>query len=472
VRLRADERGVSAVLLAISLTVLIGFVALGTETGLWYSIKRQNQSAADAAVIAAAYEVLAGKTDLAANLLPAATQAATRNGYTGDTPVVTYPYSDAIVSNGVAVSLRKTQQTLLASLFLGSVTIETKAVATVVPTSPGCVLSLNTSGTDVGVSGSSALTAPDCSIMAASTDNCSINLHDQGGVIQAKYLITAGQVSYGQNCSTFDPTNPPSNLQANLMTGVSSRQFVDPYGASGTPSFTNSCSGATDYLSHSFLTCNMPTTPCGNPTGSTTHTYPGNCKVNGNPTLKNDGAATIVLSANTQIAGDLTIKNQTVNLSPGTYWITDGDLSLAANGVLQCTSCSAATGTGVTIIFTSTKTSGAKVGAPTMQSNPTINNLNAPGSGTYAGLLMVQDTVTGATYTTSAKFDGTPGQTLNGLVYLPNSNMSFQGNPSVTNSCLLIISKTLTLDGASSLATGGCANTLPLPTVKTVALAS
>lgn len=62
VRLWRDERGVSAVVVAISLTVVIGFGALGAETGMWYAIKRQNQSAADAAAISAAYEVLAGNT--------------------------------------------------------------------------------------------------------------------------------------------------------------------------------------------------------------------------------------------------------------------------------------------------------------------------------------------------------------------------------------------------------------------------
>jgi hypothetical protein len=61
---------------------------------------------------------------------------------------------------------------------------------------------------------------------------------------------------------------------------------------------------------------------------------------------------------------------------------------------------------------------------------------------------------------------------LNGLIYTPNSNLSFQGNPSVTNSCLLVVAKTTTLSGNSSLATGGCASTLPLPEVKNVALAS
>jgi hypothetical protein len=172
----------------------------------------------------------------------------------------------------------------------------------------------------------------------------------------------------------------------------------------------------------------------------------------------------------------------TASVSNGVIWITDGNLVLDSGGTLECTTCNTSTGKGVTIIFTTTQTSGGTIGAPTMQSNPTIDNLNAPCSnpattpptctGTYDGLLMVQDTVPGATYTTTAKFDGTPGQTLNGLIYMPNSNLSFQGNPSVANSCLLVVSKTMTLDGNSSLATGGCASTFPLPEVKTVSLAS
>jgi Flp pilus assembly protein TadG len=91
VRVWRDERGVSAVVLALGITALVGVAGLGVETGLWYSIKRQNQSAADAAAISAAYEVLAGNTSVSTNLTPAATSAASQNGYTGTTPVVTYP---------------------------------------------------------------------------------------------------------------------------------------------------------------------------------------------------------------------------------------------------------------------------------------------------------------------------------------------------------------------------------------------
>lgn len=122
------------------------------------------------------------------------------------------------------------------------------------PAAPGCILTLSATGEDVEVSGSSTLSAPNCSVMAASTDDCAINDHDSGGSITAKYLITAGQVSTGQGCNVVDPTSPPSNMQASLMTGVPSQQFVDPYGASsGTTSFTNSC-GSSSYLTHNFLT--------------------------------------------------------------------------------------------------------------------------------------------------------------------------------------------------------------------------
>jgi Flp pilus assembly protein TadG len=536
-RVWRDERGVSAIMVALSLTVLVGFAGLGVETGLWYSIKRQNQSAADAAALSAAYEILAGNTNVTTNLTPAATRAATQNGYTGNAPVVTYPYSDAIVSNAVAVKLDKPQATLLTGLFLPSVTIETKAVARVFPAAPGCILTLGTTGMDVNVKGSSTLSAPDCSVMAASTDNCAINDHDASGGITAKYLVTAGQVSYGQTCTVVNPTSPPSNMQAGLLTGVPSQQFTDPYGASsGITYFTNPCTNTGGYLSHAFLTCNMPMSTSGQTycySGSPlsgSYLAAGGVRFCGTLTIKNEtvdlvpsggigsvlvtsqgnnytstpnvaftggggsgAAAQAVMGGGGKKVTGITLTSPgsgytsaptitftggspstaataTATVSNGVIWITDGDLALDSNGLLECTTCNASTGVGVTIIFTAGPLN--KIGAPTMQSNPNIDNLNAPTSGTYAGLLMVQDTVAGASYTTTAKFYGTPGQSLNGLIYTPNSNLDFQGNPSITNSCLLVVANTLSLNGNSGLATGGCPATFPLPEVKNVALAS
>jgi len=337
-------------------------------------------------------------------------------------------------------------------------------------------------------------------------------------------LVTAGQVSYGTGCTTVDPTNPPSNMQAGILTGVPSQQFTDPYGSSsGTTYFVNPCTNTGGYLSHAFLTCNMPATSacvtslpsvaggiryCGTMTiknatvdlvpsggiGSVTLTSQGN-NYSTTPTVAISGGggsgATAVATLSGKKVSAITITNPgsgytspptisisggtpnaaaTATVSNGVIWITDGDLALDANGVLECTTCDPSSGKGVTIIFTAGPAN--KIGAPTMQSNPTIDNLSAPGSGTYTGLLMVQDTVSGATYTTTAQFQGTPGQTLNGLIYTPNSNLTFQGNPSVTNSCLLVVANKLTMQGNSSLAAGSCPASFPLPEYKNVALAS
>ena len=57
--------------------------ALGVESGIWFAVKLQNQSAADSAAISAAYQVIAGKTDVIGELTAAAGEAARRNGYKG-----------------------------------------------------------------------------------------------------------------------------------------------------------------------------------------------------------------------------------------------------------------------------------------------------------------------------------------------------------------------------------------------------
>ena len=166
-----DDRGISGTVVTIALPGLIGFGALGVETGLWYTIKFRNQSAADAAAISAAYEVLAGKTDVTGDLTPAASEAATQNGYTGTTPAaVIYPYSDSLVSNGVAVALEQTQGTFLASMFLSGVKIATKSVAVIEVLENPCILALGTSGRGVEISDLSGIDMPECSEWTACGD--------------------------------------------------------------------------------------------------------------------------------------------------------------------------------------------------------------------------------------------------------------------------------------------------------------
>src|SRR5437899_236043 len=52
-----DRRGAVAALVAATMTVLFGFAGLGVDVGIWYTLKRQSQSAADNAAISGAIEL-------------------------------------------------------------------------------------------------------------------------------------------------------------------------------------------------------------------------------------------------------------------------------------------------------------------------------------------------------------------------------------------------------------------------------
>jgi hypothetical protein len=288
---------------------------------------------------------------------------------------------------------------------------------------------------------------PNCSVVADSNSPSAIHLQGSASII-ADTLVTAGGVT-----TTGSPSftlNKPAQTNAPTV--------PDPYAST---------------LTHTFLTTGMPTAPTCVNTGGT---FNGNCVVSGS-TVK--AAGNVTLSANTQIQGPWDIKNETVNLSPGTYWVTDGDLNLQANGVLKCTACNPTTGAGITIIFT--VVTGTAVGTITGNSNsnvgnpPTAPNFNAPNSGTFKGLLFVQDSngLPAGTTWDSGTFQGGPSTVLNGLVYAPKGDLTFNGNPAAGGTgCLILVVNTLTLSGDSQLNSTGCsAAGVSPPTPKTVAIA-
>lgn len=79
-RLLRDTRGVTLVVVALTLTALVGVSGLGVETGLWYMIKRYNQSAADIGALSGVMELAAGKSY--GDICNFAALAAKANGFT------------------------------------------------------------------------------------------------------------------------------------------------------------------------------------------------------------------------------------------------------------------------------------------------------------------------------------------------------------------------------------------------------
>ena len=469
-RLHRDQRGVTAVIVVLTLPVLFAFGALVINSGLWFTIKRQNQSAADAAAISAAYEVMAGNTDVTNNLIPAATEAAgpTQNGYAGSvltacttggtcclesTPLseVCYPYTDSLLDiefgagkyQAVAVTLVQSQDSLFAFAPLTSATIATKTVGVIKVLDNPCMLALGTIGTGVEVQGSSSITTPGCSIVANSTDPAAIDIHDNGGSITADTLVTPGQVAFKGNPvspplpSAFTLTSPPKTFAPAVP---------DPYAST---------------LTHSFDIARMP--PNLPPCVKNGSTWLHGCTIAGSQLA---GSPTINLTGDTQITGPWDIQNQTVDLTPGTYWITDGDLIFDTSAVVKCSACTGGTG-GVTIILTTT---GARpVGGLCIDPNSSVT-LNAPTTGTYKGYLIIQDPgATSGCKNGDNSFQGGANMNLTGLLYFPNTTVVYQGNP--VSTCSVLVAKTITLNGNSNFSTSGCTGVgLDAPTVKTVVL--
>jgi hypothetical protein len=447
-RLWPDQRGATAVIVAISVPIMLAMAGLGVDAGWWYTIKRQNQSAADAAAVSAAYEVAANLTDVTNNLTPAAKQAATQNGWVNDanppaglTPIaVTYPCcAGTFAAGGIQVVLQQQQSSWLANFAsLANVTISNRAVAVVSKLPPSCMLALDPTTADaINVAGNPIINAPSCTIVSDS--NASSAVHLQGSAtIDAATVITPGQISNTGGAYTL-------NLSFPAQTGAS--PVPDPY--AGT-------------LTHAALTSGLATAPvCSSRVNGTVTTYYG----------------AVAGAGNCKFVNGLSLSGGTYDLSPGTYWITDGNLKLGPGGsgtTLECSVCTNG-GAGVTIILTTAQPSGGKVGTLTLDSLANIN-LNAPSSGTFAGMVIIQDSnglPTGTTINSPGNAQANATEQLSGLVYFPKTTVTFQGTPTSGGpQCLVLIADKIALQGNPGFATDGCSseglNNLPFP--KTITL--
>ena len=111
------------------------------------------------------------------------------------------------------------------------------------------------------------------------------------------------------------------------------------------------------------------------------------------------------------------------------------------------------------MILTTAQSKNGTVGTVTLGSNADLD-LNAPSTGTFAGLVLIQDSnglPTGTTINSpfSAKANAT--ETLTGLVYFPDTAVTFQGGPAATGpQCLVLVANTVSMQGNPEFATSGC----------------
>jgi Flp pilus assembly protein TadG len=385
-RWREDARGNILTTFALTAPMLLGAAGLGVDMGRWELAHKGLQRAADSAAISAAVAYQANTTtDLTQQ---AAAVAASYNLTTEGGASITVnrpPLTGAYRtnSNAVEVIVAQPQGRLFSRLFgQGSVSEHGRAVA--VGSSKACVLALDpTASGGVSVQGAVGVQAPNCALYADSNSSNAVN--DGGGAtIEALQVGAVGDVS-GQ-----------SNITATNGIVQNGGVIADPYADVAMPSYSGCDSN--NYSTKRTVTI-----------------YPG---VYCNGFTLNAGA--------------------NVTMAPGVYFMDRGSFTINGQATL--------TGTGVTIVFTSS--TGSNYATAKVAGGANVN-LTAPTSGPLAGIVLFGDR--SMPVGTSFSLAGGSTQSFGGATYLPEAAVSYAGGASGYNGCSQVIGDTVSFAGNSNL---------------------
>jgi Flp pilus assembly protein TadG len=334
-KIRADVAGSVAIQVAILITVLIGFAALGSEVGYLYFQQRQMQAASDSAAFGGAVALSTGhpanfKTESAA----VAAKAGYTNGVASTTVVVNNPpASGNYTANAKAVEVIITRQFTmgLMTLFVPSpITVKARAVAiSGVAGGRYCVFALDPSA-------AGALTLDNNAVIANPVCGVAVNSSSSTALVLDNNAAIDGPVSvHGQ-----------WSLSNNAV-------------LSGTPQQQNAPVVSDPYAAVQLLTAPACTGQSGTVSGTATLTAGHFCN------------------------GFSFSNNAVVTLGAGSYYI-DQQLSFSNNVTVNATS-------GVTLIVNGNY-------AINITNNVTLN-LTAPATGPYAGLAFLSSRTATSTIT-------------------------------------------------------------------------
>jgi Flp pilus assembly protein TadG len=414
-RLLSDRTGGVAVMTALALTSLLGFAGLGTEATLWYAAKRNMQGAADTAAFTAATAEVEGQnaTSFTAAARAIAAQYGLANGINNVTVTVNNPPTSGgytTHASAVEVIITQPQTMMFAGLFLNSSpTILARAVALPGSAGNGCVTALDKGDvTDDVDTGNSILSMASCSLYINSPSSSALQIKG-GAQITAKSAYIVGNYTIDSN-STFTTSN-------GVTTGAAAA--TDPYAGASIPAFSG---------------CNQTSYSQGNQTKTLGPATAGGTYVFCNGLTLNSGAA--------------------LHLQPGVYIVDRGNLSVSGQATLDCPSCVAGT-SGVTIVVTSS--TGSNYGQVGINGGATVS-LNAPPSGSTAGLVFFQDrnapTAAGSNLNCGQAncINGGSTQNLQGAIYFPNQQVQYSGgsNSGQSNPCTQLIAYQLKFTGTST----------------------
>ncbi|SEG42563.1 Putative Flp pilus-assembly TadE/G-like [Bryocella elongata] len=401
-RFLRDQTGQALIISAIALSMVVGFLGMAVDVGHLWQVKRQLQTAADSAALAAAMEIrTCGSLPNCQAMQDAASSAITENGYS--TPTV-YTNCTNVTSTGLSLTINDPVCAMGASdPNYGSTRAVEAVVTTYTPTyfarifgfgnfkvgaraeaartSAGCVYALDPSG-DNAVTIDIALMAA-CSIIDESASPYALTCLLSFTVTAPRIRVTGGDA--GLLCGIV----PHPQLNAARPTPNDPLAYLTP------PS----------------------TTTCGT---STRSPYFGSSSMLTLTALNGP----VVLNPGTYCGGINIAVLANVTFNPGTYVIESnntGLLGLPAGG-LSISLLSTVSGSGVTF-YNYGPVGGITFLAPSVLGLLGSVNLTAPTTGSYPGILFWQD----ASNTTPATIlaSGPWGSKLEGAFYFPSASVNY-----------------------------------------------
>jgi hypothetical protein len=413
-----DKRGNAIVIAAAALPVIVGCAGLATDTIQWTLWKRQLQRAADSAALSGVYTRL--QDDSQSSVEGAVDHDLTLNLHTwmplNADPKVELLGDDGNSTDPVRVTLRIQQGLPFSSMFMSAApTIEAVATAASVPGGGEyCVIGLDRSTTAVGIdiAGSTNLDMGSCSLIAdsanptnAANNGTASKNGGAGSSITAASIAAAGGVNYSKswNVDEYDPYTTPID---------------DPYAdlANHIPKSTSDCTKQITIAKKNFP---MDRTQTG--------------------TNLDTAGSTVCINGGLTVQGSLKLQ------SGVTYVINGGNLTMNTTGAsLSCDGC--------TIILTNF-TNPALTG--NIQLTGGTLDISAPtADGTWKGIALYQDgRATDTGKKTQNQINGNNGTSVEGVIYVPNQSLLYNGGSSTSAACLQIVVKRAEFSGNSAMQT-------------------
>jgi hypothetical protein len=426
--------------------VLLGFGGLAVDLGYIQYQERQQQSAADAAAIAGAQQLIYANTcpDQSA-AQTAAANGAKANGFTNGSGSVTVtavnpPASGPLSSDNCAVEVDvySPHPTWFSKLFgmSGNVTTSATAVIESVNSGPGgpCLIALDNGGSGNAFTASGiTVNSPSCGVQVNG------NVTTSGSTLKTEFFGYSG--SLVESGSDFNPAAAQMLPVVNPCPDITGCNYLSQAGNEPTP--PPSASACPSYTLAGQSNVQIP--------------YGTGCYSQ----ITISGSSNITMAAGTYNVGSLTASGSSITLQPGTYG--NGSAAITASGIpVTLTpglynfdggvdlSGSTVNGNGVTIYQTS--------GAFTVSgSSGTLSACTAScSSGAVSGVLYYQP----PSNTSGSAFSGS-GSTYNGLVYAPNAALTASGSGT---GYVIYIASTFTVSGSNFANTPPAAGPNPGPT--------